>query len=448
MAARSGISFTLAAIIVVVILAVSTFAVVEYETITSGTSKTTSESTTSSTMSSSSSTNVIVTFTITSTPSSSPTKITTTTSTIMPPTVFNFEVWNVSGNTYGYPPSLITFNSNSSEIYLSGAPSNNITIIDANTHNVTGILTMPGIDAEHIDVDPETNILLVWVVTCNEPNKNASTCPANDISTTVAEITASTGAVIHAFPLYPGYFAVNFASSTIYEIQPCPNPNGPILNPYYTNCGFLTSYDMLTGSLTSNTSLNAEPYGIAVNPNNNMVYVLASQNLLVINGTNGLTEGETSLSFYSSSTPILQVDANTDTVFALGINATSTIITAINGTTGAVIYSSVIGSACNIDSNRYYVNPYTNQIYASGFNSILGSNYFLIIDATTGRLVNMLSTQAYEYADSTFNPKLNDIYLLMSKGNASQLVSLPSEITSTYVNPSLLRDSQCYAVPT
>lgn len=436
MATRSGISFSLAAIIVVVILSVGIIAALEYNTTYSGTTKTATRSFTSSTITASSTPAITVTLESSSSLTS-----------VMIPSVFDYEDWNVSGNTDGYPPTSISFNSNSDEIYLSDAPTNNITIVDANTHEVTGVFSMPGIYAGQVDVDPQSNILAVWVNICTEPKLNASACPPADNIPSVVVVNGSSGAVLHTFLLYPGDFAVDSATSRIYETRDCPDPNASIFNPYYTNCGFLTSYDMITGSLISNISLNAEAFQIEVNPNNNMLYVLNSSDLMLINATNFATEAETSLAYYSSSTPILQVDPTTDTVFALGINATSTIISAINGTTGSILYSTVIGSACTIDSNRYYVNSYTNQIYATGWNNTLGTNYFLVINASTGDIATMLSTQGYVYAGSTFNPDFNEIYLLATSGNASEVVSFLLQLSPAHVDTSLLSDSQCYDVP-
>jgi hypothetical protein len=129
-------------------------------------------------------------------------------------------------------------------------------------------------------------------------------------------------------------------------------------------------------------------------------------------------------------------------VFSLATNGSSTTITAVNGSTGRILYSSRIGSACSVDPNRYHVNPVTNQIYASGDNETSG-NYLLVVNASDGRLVNMISTLGNVYEDSTSNPSTGEVYLLV--GN--QLVALPAELSGAYVNPSILTYSGCSDVP-
>jgi len=370
-----------------------------------------------------------------------------TTSVTKPVDVFNIEEWGASVNSDSYPPDNVVFNSNLSEIYLTGFPSPNITLIDPLTHAVNGTLRMPGIDAESIAVDPKSGTVVVWVVTCRASNANASTCQGYDISTTAVEANGRTGKVDHVFPLYPGYFAVDFAAGTLFEIRGCPNPQGTPMDEYYANCGFLTSYDLRSGDLDSNFSLGAVPFSIAVNQAKHAtVFVTTGSELLLINGSNGQTIKETSLPNESpyASTPVLSIDTATNTVFSMYENSTHTILTAINGTNGRLIYSSPIGSACYVDSNRYFVNPYTNEVYASAYNSQNNQGFFLTIDADTGHLTNILSTQGYDYVGSAYNPNLNEIYLLLGDG---ELLSLKAPIAQTYVDQNLLADSSCSIIP-
>ena len=364
-----------------------------------------------------------------------------------PPTVFNAESWNVAINGYAYPPSFVTFDTNSSTIYLSGAPSNLITVLDANTHELSSTFAVPGFYAGPILVDPKTNTLLVWADVCNnKPNATAATCNPTDINTTIVEVNGNTNGVIHVFPLNLGNPAVDIGTGTLYETRACPNPHGSVMDPDLPDCGFLVSYDLKSGSLLANISLKAPLADVAVNSRTNMIYLVlgassSSFELMIMNGTTNKIVSETGLKFVTG--PVLQVNPDTNTVFALGANQSSTLVDAIDGTDGRVLYSSVIGSACTVNSNRYYVNPFTNQVYATGSNSTLRTNYFLTIDASTGRLVNMLSTQGYYYEDSTYNPQLEEVYLLLN----GQLVALPAQMHQTYVNPALLTESGCFNEP-
>jgi DNA-binding beta-propeller fold protein YncE len=198
--------------------------------------------------------------------------------------------------------------------------------------------------------------------------------------------------------------------------------------------------------LIANVSLGVEPSGIAVSQTSEATVFVSTNDseLLLINGTSGQTEEETSLPYYNSysSTPVLETNPTTNAVFALYENSTQTILTAINGTNGKVIYSSSIGSACYVDSNRYYLNPHTDEIYASYSQG--NSSFFLIINGRTGQLSNMLSTEGHVYVGSAYNPQSNEIYLLVGSG---ELISLALPVAQTYVNSSLLADSSCSIVP-
>jgi len=282
------------------------------------------------------------------------------------PSVFGAEEWNLTISGYSYPPDSVAFNPSSGEIYLMGGSSDVVTMVDSRTHRVSGTFTIP--DTIYIDgiiADSKPDTLLAFATFCSgEPNANATTCPPADIAPGVYELNGTTKSVIREFPAEGG-FAADFAQGRIYEMRDCPNPNGVAMNPDYPNCGFLLAYGLSSGALLANVSLNAPPYGIAVNPERHTVYLVAglfsSEEFLAVNGTSDQVTLETPLS--TISTPVLQADAGTNTVYALATNQSSTFITAINGTDGKILYSSPVGSACTVDSNRYYVNPVASQIY-------------------------------------------------------------------------------------
>lgn len=357
-----------------------------------------------------------------------------------PSLISSVENWETAISGYSYPPNFLAFDPNSSLIYVSGGPSNLVTIVNARTHDVTGTFAVPGIYAGPVSVDPRTNNLLVWVDTCDVSNHNISTCDPNDIKVNADLLNGTTYQTIREFPVADGAFAVDFTTENLYVVRNCPNPEGSVLFPDFANCGFLYSYDLDSGVLTSNVSLKEPSYVIAVNPRTNAVYTVATDQVsdyqfLIINGTTNKVEANTSASF-QDSTPQLQVNVNTDTVFALGANG-SVIIASFNGTTGRIIYSAPIVSGCSVDSNRFYVNQVTNEIYGFGYTK--QANYFLIINASDGRLLNMLSMQEHVYEDSTYDFAQNEIYLLLD----GQLDAIPSQMTQTYTNASLLSSPPC-----
>jgi hypothetical protein len=354
---------------------------------------------------------------------------------------------NVTG--YSYPPNFVFFDPNSDKIYLTGAPSPLVTVVDSKTHSVTGTFEIPGTTyVGPMLLDSKGGTLLAFADTCNgEPDANVSNCTPSNIEPHLFVLNEDTETVIREFPIRGGDYGVDLATSTLYKGLSCPNPHGVPVNPDLPNCGFLLKYGLVTGALLDNVSLNAPPYNIAVNSETGMVYFITgstfggySEDFVAFNGTDDQIVSK--VPFDTISAPVLQVDPSTNIVFSLATNGSSTIITAVNGSTGEILYSSPIGSACSVDSNRYSVNPATNQIYASDYNDTAG-NYLLVVNASDGHLVNMISTLGNVYEDSTSNPATGEAYVLL--GN--QLVALPPEMSQTYVNPSILTFSDCQDEP-
>jgi len=367
------------------------------------------------------------------------------------PYISSIQDWNVSITGYSYPPNFVSFDQTSGEIYLSGAPSAQVTMVDSTTHIVSGTFEIPGtIYVGPIRLDSKAGTLLAFADICNgETAANASTCNPGNIEPHLFVLNEGTKAVIREFPVSGGDYGVDFATGTLYTGLSCPNPSGGPMDSVFPNCGFLTKYDLMSGALLANVSLDSPPGSIAVNSDTGMVYIVtgstfgaSSEEFFAFNGTSDQVLSK--ISFNTISSPVLQVDPSTNTVFSLATNGSSTVITAINGATGRILYSSPIGSACSVDSNRYYVNPVTNQIYASGDNGTGGdSNYLLVVNASDGRLVNMVSTLGNVYEDSTSNPSSGEAYLLAGE----QLVALPAVLSQTYVNPSLLTYPSCFDEP-
>jgi hypothetical protein len=366
------------------------------------------------------------------------------------PGISSEQEWNVNLTGYSYPPNLVSFDPNSDEVYVSGAPSPLVTVVDSKTHHVSGTFEIPGtISVGEILPDSKAGTLLAFAETCQgEPDANASTCDPGNVELHLFELNESSKTVIRELPFhYESYAAFDFATGVSYALLDCPNPHGGAGNQVLPNCGFLLKYDLATGALLDNVSLNAPLSSIAVNPETGMVYFIAgstfggySEDFVTFNGTDNQIVSK--VPFDTISTPVLQVDPSTNMVFSLATNGSSTIITAVNGSTGEILYSSPIGSACSVDSNRYSVNPVTNQIYASDYNDTAG-NYLLVVNASDGHLVNMISTLGNVYEDSTSNPATGEAYVLLGK----QLVALPPELSQTYVNPGILTFSDCQDEP-
>ena len=90
------------------------------------------------------------------------------------------------------------------------------------------------------------------------------------------------------------------------------------------------------------------------------------------------------------------------------------------------------------------MNAVNDQIYVA-FNS---QSYFLVIDAGTGHIVSMFSTEnGLQYV--AFNSGNLQVYVTgeTQHGNTGFLVVLPSSVGEGYVNYSLIADSGHYCVP-
>lgn len=357
------------------------------------------------------------------------------TETTTPASIFSLEIGNINVSDYGPFPQWITIDPNLETLYLSGGSS--IMTINAKTLSVTGNYPIPGTGSYLYDIDPNTNVLYVLYSSC--ANVTGSACNDSNARIYVGEMNGTSGVLLHQFPLPSGsYFAVNHATNTLYYAVPCVNPNArSTFDEYLTNCGYLVAVNGTTGVKIDNISLGQEPWSPVVDQNTNMIYTTDGSNLLIINGTSDTIQARIALKF-TDSTPIIKVDPATNTVFDLGANGTfaNTILVALNGTNGHILYSSVIGSACLVNINRVYVNSFTNQIYADGG---LNTDNLVYINASTGKISNIVSIPGQYYIDSTFDPSLSETYVLLN----GSIAVLPSHLNQIYDNASFFGYSFC-----
>ena len=359
------------------------------------------------------------------------------TETTAPPSIFSLELGNINVSDYGtLPPRWIASDPNLGIIYLSGG--SNIMTLDAKTLSIEGNYSIPGTGSYLFDINQNTNTLFVLYSSCG--SLTGANCNDSNVRTYIGEINGTSGVILRQFPLPNNSWrpAVDYQTNIIYETQLCPNPSShDFLDEYLTNCGYLLAVNGTTGDQLANISLGQEPESTAVDQTTNTIYTTDGNDLLIINGTTDSIKSSTSLKF-SDSSPVIRVDAASNTVFVLGANGTdaSTILVALNGTSGQILYFSTIGSACLVNTNGFYVNSITNQIYASAG---LSTDNLVYINAGNGKITNIVSMPRYNYVDSTFNPKLDETYVLLN----DTVVTLPSHLSQYYDNASSFDSSFC-----
>ena len=326
----------------------------------------------------------------------------------------------------GGAPRLIGVDSNTSRIYVSDWFSNNLTVIDATTHEVVTTIALPGGVGYGIAVDPKTDMVYIPVVACTNTEAASNSCDLPAASSNpagIVEVNGDTGEITGELPFGVAGLAINPVTNTLYG----------------TGGAGLLAIDAGTGSMIANISLTAGAPSIAVDQDTNMVYVAAcgAANFLVcgsevflVNGTSQRLQATVQLGF--GTYPRIAVDPNTDVAYVTGDAS----LVALNGTTGQIIYSTNTSTCATIDGLS--VNPATDEVYATS----LELNYTLVFDGATGHLVNMYSfTEEPQYP--SFNPSTGELYVTLP----GSLVIFP-DITSTgHVDTSLLGRSENCPLP-
>ena len=109
----------------------------------------------------------------------------------------------------------------------------------------------------------------------------------------------------------------------------------------------------------------------------------------------------------------LVVDPFTNTFYTMGEDGPNLTLVAMDGSSGKVDYSQAVGSSCaGAGGGMLTINTASGLIYAT-FDSQL---FFLVISASTGQTVNMLSTPAWFQA-ATFNSATSQTYITSEAQN-------------------------------
>jgi len=362
-----------------------------------------------------------------------------------PPHISGVALANITVSGY---PSEVAVNPTMNRIYVSDLFANKLTVIDASTHAVTDTITLPGTVKWGIAVDPKSSMVYVPVYGCTNMLDVSNSCNSNSTgarSGTIAEIDARSDSVVGEIPLNVDRLTIDASTSTLFGTYGSPG-FGSLSNH---SSGFLLAIDERSGSIIANTTLNAYPLSVAVNAETDMVYVGACRQVslacigaevLVINGTSHTVQTKVPLNFASLNFNVI-VDRATNTAYTMGEDGATLRVVAIDGATGQVRYSSAIGSSCaGAGGGAIALNAASGQVYAV-FN---GQDFLLLINGSTGKVVNMLSTVGNgQFA--AFNPATDQAYVTMEapRGGTGYLLILPGTLNESFVNSSLLQRGIC-----
>ena len=430
---RRGIGTIAIGIVVIAIILIAAVGVIS---LTSQPSKvaTTSSSTTASEASSSSSSagQTMTTSTSTSTQPTGGTE----------PSISSVLAANVTISGF---PGEIAVNPNTNRIYLSDVFANELTILDASTHSVMGTITLPGTAQSGLAVDTTSNTVYVPVAGCTNELNASNSCdsgPGRAGQGGIVAINGTTDSVIGEYHFDVGALAVDPSTGGLYGISENTGLSSQA-------SGFLLEINGVSGSLIANISLGAGPLNLAVNVKTNMVYVTACKEIplsclgaevLLVNGASHSLQSATPLNFNALNFNMV-VDPSTNTVYTMGEDGPNLTLVAMDGSSGKVDYSQAVGSSCaGAGGGTLTINTASGLIYAA-FDSQL---FFLVISASTGQTVNMLSTPAWFQA-ATFNPATSQAYMTSEGQNqkVGYLLIVPGVLNESYVNISLLQLGIC-----
>jgi len=336
-------------------------------------------------------------------------------------------------------------NPNTNRIYLSDVFANELTVLDASTHSVLGTITLPGTAQSGIAVDTTSNMVYVPVAGCTNELNASNSCdsgPGRAGQGGIVAVNGTTDSVIGEYHFNIGALAVDPSTGVLYGIS----ENVGLSSD---SSGFLLEINEVTGSLIANISLGAAPLNLAVNVKTNMVYVTACKEIplscvgaevLVVNGASHSLQSATPLNFNALNFNLV-VDPSTNTVYTMGEDGPNLTLVAMDGSSGKVDYSQAVGSSCACSGGgTLTINTASGLIYAA-FDSQL---FFLVMNASTGQTVNMLSTPA-RFQAASFNPATSQTYMTSEAQNqkVGYLLIVSGVLNESYVNISLLQLGIC-----
>jgi YVTN family beta-propeller protein len=293
--------------------------------------------------------------------------------------------------TIGNQSGAIGVDVNRERIYVSDVSSDNLTVIDGNSHSVVATIPLPA-SAQVVAADFETHMVYV------------------DAGGVVVEINGTTDQISGELRVEMGTFSYDPVNQVIY---------GPVNDS-------LVGLNVRTGAVVANVPLGMYADSVAVDPNTNMV-VAAGCNLegLVCNDTAFIVNGTS-----NSLVATIPLGGGLYPLVAAGRHlfyVSDPSLTALNETNGKVLFN-VDPQECSAFDSMVFV-PNTDQLAAISFNH----NYVFVYSGLTGALLDMYSLPATpQYV--AYNTLTNELYVTIS----SQLVAFHDSAGPGYVDIALV----------
>jgi len=345
----------------------------------------------------------------------------------------------------GYPGEIVV-DANASRIYVVDLFANELTVIDATTFAAVATITLPGTAQPGMAVDQETGMIYIPVGGCTNTLSAKNSCNSATAQEKggIVVVDGSTDTIAGEFAVDAEELAVNPATDILYGLA-----TYPILSSNANGYGYLLAVDAATGSVVANTSLGTNPFSLAVDTKTDTIFVAGCEQVALaclgaeILGVDGATYRVltvTPLDFYALNFNIV-LDQSRDTVYALGGGGSNMSLVSVDGLSGQVRYDSLLGGSCaEAGGGAVALNTASDQVYAS----FASQQFLLFIDASTGKIVNMINATAGAQSVA-FNPSTGAIYLTLEAPDekVGYLVSLPSAQSQSYADASLLPQGIC-----
>jgi len=332
-----------------------------------------------------------------------------------------------------------------------------LTAIDTSSLAARTVLTLPGTGLA-IAVDPKTNMVYVSILGCVEGAQVPNSCSSNPsgfVDHEILRVNGSTGVIEGRTPIQTNesVLGIDSNSDTLYTIQTCPHAN--ISSP----CGRLLAFNATSGSLAQNLTVKAVLEGLVVNPATGMVYSQGSWDLPASESSAGHTLGVVAFRYPPPSLQVafdvplnytnaidLSIDVGTNVVYGFADNIvgneSSANLVAMNGATGSVLFSRVVGTACSLYDSQIgsaaspegaTVNPMTNQVY---LDTSQGEATLVAVDATTGQVVGMLPSPS-PIDNSLFDSQSGRLFVFLEGGGVAAIPSAAMEggVDSAILSP-------------
>ncbi|MGH9920916.1 MAG: hypothetical protein ACRD6W_18865 [Nitrososphaerales archaeon] len=333
-----------------------------------------------------------------------------------------------------------TLDSSSGAIYAltstQESPDSQLSKIDPGNLTSRTVLALPGTGVG-LSVDPSTGMVYVQTLGCNESPSSSPTCQSDQKGfwdQELLEVNGSTNQIQGEIPITTNQSltVVDPTTDTLYSVQTCPHSVGS------EPCSRLLKLDAGTGSLIQNVSYPFGMQDLILDSTAGTLYAdfggfypsasVPTQGVVQLDAGNLSVGFAVPLNFTNAID--LSVDEATNTVYGFADNIVgsnqSAILVSIDGGSGRVVFSKIVGTACTVsdaaDGQGAVVNSLTGQLYLFAQSSSPGQlSWFVALDGNTGNVASMIAAGPSELTTTT------------SSGSQQTIMLVPGSIVQTAI---------------